>query len=59
MDSDDLYPNNNTLELIFIKAIKNKALIYWEKLTNFWYNKNGEIQLKKSGKIYFINNRII
>ena len=46
MDSDDLYPNNYTLELMLFNAVKNKALICGGGLLSF-YDKNNEIIIQK------------
>ena len=46
MDSDDLYPNNFTLELMFENAIKNNALICGGGLLSF-ISKNNEMKNKK------------
>ena len=46
MDSDDLYPNNYTLELMFENAIKNNALICGGGLLSF-ISKNNEMKSKK------------
>jgi len=57
MDSDDCYPNNSILELMFNNAIKNKVLICGGGLMNFIQNKKSII-LKKSN-IYFTENKIV
>ena len=40
LDSDDLYPNNSTLELLYNKAIKTKSLICGGGLNEFEYINN-------------------
>ena len=58
MDSDDCYPNNFTLELMFNNAIQNDVLICGGGKINFAQKKN-IIKLFNKSKIYFKENRII
>lgn len=58
IDSDDLYPNKFTLELMFNKAIHNKVLICGGGMKTFiQYNKT--IKLLNQTNIFFPNNSII
>lgn len=56
MDSDDLYPNNNILELLYNSATRNNALICGGGLTKFTFF-NNSIKLldspKNRGKMKF------
>ena len=58
IDSDDLYPNNYTLENMFNKAINNKVLVCGGGMKTFiQYNKT--IKLLNKTNILFPNNSII
>ena len=58
IDSDDIYPNNFTLELMFNKAIHNKVLICGGGMKTFnQYNKT--IKLLKQTNIFFPKDSII
>ena len=52
MDSDDLYPNNFTLELMLNNTINNNVLICGGGLMSFFNYNNNIIKLKK--KVYFL-----
>ena len=58
IDSDDVYPNNFILELMFNKAIENNALICGGGIAFFHIYKN-KIKLIKNNNIEFKNNEII
>ena len=58
MDSDDLYPDKYTLEIIFKNAIQNKVLICGGGLSTF-VQYNNTIKLIKNPKISFNKNKII
>ena len=51
MDSDDLYPNEFTLELLLTKAIENKAIICGGGL-KYFIHKNNRTKIYES-KLYF------
>ena len=59
MDSDDLYPDNFTLELMFNNTIKNNVLICGGGLIHFLCNKKNKIKLLKKNILYFKNNERI
>lgn len=58
MDSDDCYPNNFTLELMFNNSIQNDVLICGGGIINF-VEKNNSMKLFNKSKIFFQENRII
>lgn len=53
MDSDDLYPNNFTLELMLNNTINNNVLICGGGLVPFFNNNNNIIKLKKKSILSF------
>lgn len=57
LDSDDLYPNKFTLELMFKNAIQNKVLICGGGVEGF-VQKNGQIIIINNLNIYFNRNSI-
>lgn len=60
MDSDDLYPNNNILELLYNYANRNNALICGGGLTEFTFSNNSIILLDTldiRGKMIFQKER--
>ena len=59
MDSDDLYPDNFTLELMFNNTIKNNVLICGGGLIPFCNYQNNKIKLKKKRMLSFKYNRRI
>lgn len=58
IDSDDLFPNKYTLELMYNKSIKEKALICGGGLKNFYFN-NNIIKHTNYNNISFEQNKII
>lgn len=59
MDSDDLYPNKYTLELMFKNAIQKKVLICGGGIRDFIQNNNNKIKLLNILKISFSKNIIL
>lgn len=61
IDSDDLYPNNNTLQLMYKKAIRNKAYIcggglrYLQEKSNRIILSKPKFSFKKEGFINYYN----
>ena len=58
MDSDDCYPNNFTLELMFNNSIQNNVLICGGGIKNF-VEKNNTMKLFNKSKLSFQENKII
>ena len=60
MDSDDLYPNEFTLELLLTKAIENKAIICGGGLKNIKHKNNrtkiyeSKLHFQKEGMIFVV-----